>query len=124
MRQQRKIIDRASYEWATELANERERSMRNRLAAFDSDREEATRLKQAYCKSCYYLMAGAMAGQAMTQRPCGLCARDVMHGNTNCPVLCLACAQAKGLCRMCGGDITGRKRRNLVLNPSPTAKES
>lgn len=116
-------MDRSAYEWATDMAKSYEESLRTRLANFDADARGEERKKRGQCKACFHLKAGSIAGQACTTRQCGLCATVIMHGNTNCPVLCPACAAKMQLCTQCGGDLNMKTRRKLDLQPTESLSE-
>lgn len=83
-----------------------------------TDRHRDHRWRARKCLRCQY--RGALAGAAITVRPCGLCLEPQQYGSTNAGVLCVACASAHGLCAHCGGDLGGDLDRTDYPT-SPTA---
>ncbi|MDA8195584.1 MAG: hypothetical protein M0Z53_16550 [Thermaerobacter sp.] len=81
----------------------RVREFRRRVANYESDYQQAQRLRARQCRACYYLDAG-LAGQAFTAYTCQQCEQPRMHHNTHIPTLCDACADVLRACGHCGGD--------------------
>jgi hypothetical protein len=84
----------------------------HRAQYLDVDAVQFDRWREQLCPICFYLPV-RIAGQAMTERPCGICGRFVMYGNTATDVLCPECAQRHELCKRCGADIDLRHNRKL-----------
>lgn len=84
----------------------------SRAQYLDVDACEHDRRREQLCPMCFYLPV-RLAGQAMTERPCGICGRHVMYGSTATDVLCPECAQQHELCKRCGADLDLRQNRKL-----------
>lgn len=110
MRSQRRVIDAATIEMATGTARHRLQHAIEYARRIQEDPDRPKRHAKGECPACYY-SGGRMAGQAFTQRQCGLCDAVILHSNTAVPVLCGPCADKHGLCRNCGGDREMKSRR-------------
>lgn len=93
--------------FAIQYANETIESALRYLA--DPDRKQ--RMTEARCKRCFYMMRSRIGGACMTQRPCGICNKNVMYGSTATDILCEPCGVKHAICRQCGGDLLMRPRR-------------
>ena len=78
--------------------------------AFKADVRQAARLRAQRCKTCEY--REAIAGAAVTTRPCGLCLTIQTYGSTAANALCRSCAAEHALCVSCGGDINSDQLRD------------
>lgn len=112
MRQKPMIMTPYNIQMSTTMAKKRIESTLRLADSLRSDPEKENRIKTQFCLCCYYYTA--VAGQALTQRECGICGEDQMYGNTNADALCISCAKENSLCKHCGGDLDLRdKRRNF-----------
>jgi len=102
-------IDRVSVCNATAFTNLRIDLTLERAKQYTEDPDKKKRLELSICKPCFY--ERTVAGQAFTNRPCGLCETVLQSSNTNVDVLCIGCAKVNNLCKKCGGDIDGKDRR-------------
>lgn len=98
-----------------------------RALRWKEDKEAEKRREACLCKTCYYIYGSALAGQAFTQRPCGVCAGTITHSDTACPVICDACSKKTRLCKRCGGDRELRQRKGeikftVTVAPPPVEK--
>jgi hypothetical protein len=66
-------------------------------------RRRAARL----CEGCY---GPRISGQAFTGYICNLCHEEKLWPNTGIPVICMECADAKGLCIRCGNSRESQER--------------
>lgn len=109
MRQKPMIMSPSNIVMATTMANNRIKSTLKLAERLQTDPEKSKRLEDQLCLSCYYY--NAIAGQAFTNRECGLCGEDQLYGNTNTDALCKTCAKEHQLCKHCGGDLELRDKR-------------
>lgn len=118
MRTPRQRLDRRAIQFSTSM---RRRIMDEALEAAkacEADARRTERLEAQECRTCFYLRASRVAGQAMTWWACGVCAREAMWGSTGTPSVCEDCASEHQLCRVCGGDRELRTNRRKF--PTPT----
>jgi len=110
MKQGKSKIDIYSVQSATDRAarigNDSLKSAINWL----NDTKKKERLEKCECKTCFYIL-GKMGGSAITSRPCGICEKEQMYGNTCTNMVCKPCGKEKELCVHCGADIKLRPRR-------------
>lgn len=78
--------------------------------AFQADSRQTSRISAQRCKTCEY--REAIAGAAITTRPCGLCLTIQTYGSTAANALCRPCASLHALCVCCGGDIDSNQHRD------------
>lgn len=111
----KKVLNNRECETVTYLQSKRgERAVKLALN-FSGDGHISIRIAEGKCKVCYYLQAGAIAGQGFTQFMCALCNRGCLSATTNCDALCKECASKNGLCVHCGADIHLDTRRKFDL---------
>lgn len=111
----KKTIDSVSVQWATTVAQHQIDNVLNRAEQFKEDPEKEKRIGTYECVPCHY--SAKIAGQAFTDRPCGICDTQIQSSNTDVNVICISCAQKYSLCAHCGADIALRPRRILRLDP-------
>lgn len=75
-----------------------------------NDPRKKDRLEKSFCKNCYY-QPSRIAGQAVTERPCGICEEIQWYSSTYTFVICSNCAKENELCNECGADVHLRPRR-------------
>lgn len=114
MHRNRRKVDKASIEWANNLANQRIDCDRELISNVDNDPKRAERLAKQECPICFYV-TGRIGGAAVTFAECAFCGTRIMSGNTNIDVMCGECAKAAGLCKHCGADIDLKNRRKRKL---------
>lgn len=116
MKQQRRTIDKFSVEWATDHGKAAAEGRISASLRYIADQDKITRVDDAVeCKWCFYFATSRIGGAAMTTWECGVCSKEQMSGNTNCPTLCDDCGKTWELCTNCGGDLHGRVRRKKPL---------
>lgn len=76
--------------------------LRDMLRRYDQDAQRDFRQARRLCRSCAYLRT-QVVGRAFTKYVCAGCEEERTHPDTATPVLCPACADARGLCVRCGG---------------------
>jgi len=91
--------------------------------AYEQDADRYERWKDQLCCACFYLRRGRLAGQAFTDRPCGVCGVSMTFPTTATDALCPECSKKLKLCKRCGADIELRKRRKLDV-PKPAEVET
>lgn len=84
------------------LQTYRVEDMRRSIADYDADPLAVQRQHRQECRACFYLFR-RVAGQAFTPYTCRECGEEHQHPNTATPKLCQTCADARTLCRHCGG---------------------
>jgi hypothetical protein len=94
---------------ATSRAKRQVEDALRRAREVEEDLGSEERLRQGFCKACFYWPR--LGGAAITSRPCMSCLEDQQYPSTDTHVLCASCAQEHGLCRHCGGDVEMRERR-------------
>lgn len=105
MEKQRIKHDLVQMEWGNYYGRE---VIKNALKIVN-DPDQAARKEASCCVRCYYVTQ--VGGAAMTTWYCGICGAKDMHGSTNTPCLCKACAKEHGLCFRCGADMELKNRR-------------
>jgi hypothetical protein len=116
MEYHRAKIDHNSYEFITRQNLERISLRRDALRKLDLDLDKEARLDARECLFCFYMARPRIAGQAFTERPCGLCDKTIKHSNTAIGVICEACSDESGMCSHCGGDMNLKVRRKVVFS--------
>ena len=111
----KKTIDSVAVQWATTMAQHQIDNVLIRSEQFKNDPERKKRGVTYECIPCHY--SARIAGQAFTDRPCGICDTVIQSGNTDVNVLCIPCAKKYSLCAHCGADIALRPHRILKLDP-------
>ncbi len=109
MNQRPMIMNRYNMQSATERACSYVSSLLDLAKEIDADSRKEDRIKEQECRHCFYVRR--MGGAAMTTRPCGCCAEEIMYGSTNTDALCKPCAIEHKLCTHCGGDIDMKVHR-------------
>lgn len=111
MNLRREVLDSMAIEYRTTRHVEEIKRLRERLATFDADAEKTERIEQVLCKCCYY-STSQIGGQSMSSRQCASCDLIINAPHTCVDVLCVDCAERRGLCKRCGADINLKNRRN------------
>lgn len=107
----RETLDSMAIEYRTRQHVDRINGMRELLEKFDADPEKSERIEQVLCKCCYYSKS-QIGGQAFSSRQCASCDWIINASSTCVDVLCVDCAERRGLCKRCGADINLKNRRN------------
>jgi hypothetical protein len=102
---------------ATGVAMERGERHTRAVTHFLGDEKKAERQARRECRSCFYLVngMGVIAGQAMTTKPCEICAADMTFGSTHTNRICAGCSEKHDLCAHCMGDIEMNERRRKLV---------
>ena len=111
MRSKKKIIDRASIEYATGYAKGYFDKTKKRISDAENDVDRAERLGKGLCIFCYYLVPDRIGGCAITSTECGICDNEITFGSTNVDKICPECSKENGLCKHCGADIELKQKR-------------
>jgi len=75
--------------------------MRSNLMDYDNDPEKDRRIEKLYCKFCYYIRRGSIAGQGFTRYGCYNCPKIVENPTTDCDNVCHDCALEQKCCAKC-----------------------
>src|SRR6478609_2293239 len=67
--------------------------MRQRLAEWECDARAEARQTDGYCRSCYYVKSGGIAGQAFTKNRCRMCFEVQVYATTAQDKVCGACSK-------------------------------
>lgn len=81
----------------------------------DDDPEKLKRRREQLCRWCHYA-ASRIAGQAFTDRQCGICEKEMTFSTTDTDVVCPACATKHELCKHCGADQELRPQRKTFVD--------
>jgi hypothetical protein len=81
----------------------------------DDDPEKGKRQRAQLCRWCHYA-ASRIAGQAFTDRNCGICNKDMQFSSTDTDVVCSDCATKHELCKHCGADRELRPKRSTFVD--------
>lgn len=122
MRNMRRILTPTTARFKTSMA--RQIAVEHLQAALDykADAEKKQRLKNGYCRTCFYLRRGLMAGQAFTAWECGICGAEKVHHHTGTPVVCAPCSKEHRICVECGGDIGTNTKRGTWPTPASSVE--
>ncbi|HUX80251.1 MAG TPA: hypothetical protein VMW10_11000 [Alphaproteobacteria bacterium] len=110
MKQGKSKIDTYSVQSATDMASRIGNDSLKSAINWLNDTKKKERLEKCECKTCFYIR-GKMGGQAITDRPCGICEEEQTYGSTCTDMMCLPCGKKNELCVHCGADIRLRPRR-------------
>lgn len=99
--------------YQVEVANGRAKSYISATLAeaeiFKLDPKRAERLKASECLYCF---ERSRQGTTMSVRTnCGICEIEMGFASSATEALCLTCAKANGLCKICGADVELVSRR-------------
>ena len=86
--------------WRVSAIREKFEGIINAIDASEKNEESDGLL----CLACRHMKGNVMAGARVTTRPCPVCEKDVMSGNTVVDKLCESCASKTGCCRSCGAE--------------------
>ncbi len=109
----KKIIDKDSVHMSTWLAIERGKALVKQATNFANDPQQKERKKASQCKICFYV-SSRIGGQAITDRPCGICGKIMTFSSTCTDIICPECAENNHLCVHCGADVELRPRRKYL----------
>lgn len=95
--------DKKEKEFQTTMNQMKIRDARKLVNNIDNDPENEKRVKQQYCKVCFYQSRGAFC--AMTYANCGKCNEKELYGSSDVDKLCIRCATMNEACKHCGGEM-------------------
>jgi len=103
--------DRCVYERSTVMAKRMVAYTIDLADKFSNDPEKRKRLEECLCPICYYEKS-RIGGSAIRTVEC-VCGKEMHFANTCTDNLCDDCAEDRGCCKHCGGDLNIKLRRKL-----------